>query len=106
MAAPKQRIEVYRKLAQATDKAAMEALRKELRDRFGPLPKPVDLLFQITELKLLARDRGVTSIEVRESKLMITRHRDLVMLDGRFPRLTKPTAEGRLKEIKKLLLAF
>ncbi|MDR3403488.1 MAG: transcription-repair coupling factor, partial [Chthoniobacter sp.] len=38
---PHHRIEMYRKLAQATDKPALEALQKELRDRFGPLPVAV-----------------------------------------------------------------
>jgi transcription-repair coupling factor (superfamily II helicase) len=33
----RQRIEFYRKLAQATDKASLEKLSTELRDRFGPV---------------------------------------------------------------------
>jgi hypothetical protein len=37
---------------------------------------------------------------------MLTRHNDFVMAGGKFPRLTKPTARGRLDEIKKLLLAL
>ena len=44
---PQHRIEIYRKLAQATDKSALENLQKELRDRFGPLPPPVELLLQL-----------------------------------------------------------
>ena len=34
------------------------------------------------------------------------RHGDFITLGGKFPRLTKKTAEARLKEIKKLLLAI
>ena len=37
-----QRIEIYRKLAQVNDAASWRALKDELRDRFGPLPPPVD----------------------------------------------------------------
>jgi transcription-repair coupling factor (superfamily II helicase) len=51
---PHHRIEIYRKLAQANEKSALETLQKELRDRFGPLPPPVELLLQIAELKILA----------------------------------------------------
>ena len=100
------RIEVYRKLAQATDKAALEKLSRELRDRFGPLPKPVELLLQIGELKLLAADRHVTVIETQGEKLMLTRHSGLLTMDGKFPRLTKKEASAKLKEIKRLLLAL
>ncbi|MCW5555035.1 MAG: DEAD/DEAH box helicase, partial [Verrucomicrobiae bacterium] len=100
------RIEIYRKLAQATDKAALEAFQKELRDRFGPPPPPVELLLAVTDLKLLAGERNVTVIEVKEDKLMLTRHNDFITLGGKFPRLTKPDAKGRVKEIKRLLLAL
>ncbi len=103
---PQHRIEIYRKLAQATDKLALDALQKELRDRFGPLPPPVELLLAVGELKILASEKSVTTIEVEEDKLKITRHNDFITLGGKFPRLTKKDAKGRLKEIKRLLLAL
>jgi transcription-repair coupling factor (superfamily II helicase) len=103
---PHHRIEIYRKLAQATDKAALDALQKELRDRFGPPPPPVDLLLAVGELKILASEKAVTAIEVEEGKLKLTRHGDFITLGGKFPRLTKKEAKARLKEIKRLLLAI
>ena len=103
---PQHRIEIYRKLAQATDKSALENLSKELRDRFGPLPPPVELLLAVGELKILASEKSVTAIEVEEDKLKITRHNDFITLGGKFPRLTKKEAKARLKEIKRLLLAI
>ncbi len=103
---PQHRIEIYRKLAQAGEKPALENLQKELRDRFGPLPPPVELLLQVAELKILAGEKSVTSIEVKEDKLMLTRHGDFITLGGKFPRLTKRDAKARLKEIKRLLLAI
>jgi transcription-repair coupling factor (superfamily II helicase) len=103
---PQHRIEIYRKVAQATDKSALEILQKELRDRFGPLPPPVELLLLVAELKILASERGVTVLEVKEDKVMLTRHGDFITLGGKFPRLTKKDTKARLKEIKKLLLAL
>ncbi|HEY3763145.1 MAG TPA: transcription-repair coupling factor [Verrucomicrobiae bacterium] len=100
------RIEIYRKLAQANEKSALENLQKELRDRFGPIPPPVELLLEIAELKVLASGKSVTAIEVSQDKLMLTRNGDYITLGGKFPRLTKKDAKGRLKEIKKLLLAI
>jgi transcription-repair coupling factor (superfamily II helicase) len=103
---PQHRIEIYRKLAQATEKSALENLRNELRDRFGPLPPPVELLLAVGELKILASEKSVTAIEVEEDKLKLTRHNDFITLGGKFPRLTKKEAKARLKEIKLLLLAI
>jgi transcription-repair coupling factor (superfamily II helicase) len=103
---PQHRIEIYRKLAQANEKSALENLQKELRDRFGPLPPAVELLLQVAELKILASEKAVTMIEVKDDKLMLTRQGDFIMLGGKFPRLTKKQAGARLKEIKKLLLAI
>jgi transcription-repair coupling factor (superfamily II helicase) len=84
----------------------LEELHKELRDRFGPVPPPVELLLLVAELKILASEKAVTIIEVKDDKLMLTRHGDFLTLGGKFPRLTKKEAKARLKEIKRLLLAI
>jgi len=102
----RQRIETYRKLAQATDKAGLEKIGSEIRDRFGPLPRAVQILLQVAELKVVASDKAVTIIETKEDKLMLTRYEDLVTDGGRLPRLTKKDPVARLKEIKMLLLAL
>ena len=60
----------------------------------------------MAELKVLAGEKSVSIIEVKEDKLMLTRHGDFITLGGKFPRLTKTEAKARLKEIKKLLLAI
>jgi transcription-repair coupling factor (superfamily II helicase) len=102
----RQRIEVYRKLAQANDRAELQALEKELCDRFGPIPEPLKLLIQVTEIRVLAAERSITVVEVREDKLMLARHGDYIMVSDKFPRLSAKTAKARLKEIKRLLLAL
>ena len=102
----KQRIEIYRKLAQVNDTVSWRELKKELRDRFGPLPDSAELVLKVADLKIAAAQRQVRQIETQEDKLMLTQRNDFVMLDGKFPRLTKTTARGRLEEIKKVLLAL
>jgi transcription-repair coupling factor (superfamily II helicase) len=102
----RQRIEIYRKLAQATDQAGLRSLKQELRDRFGPLPPPLELLLRVAELKVLAGEQGITVIEVKEDKLMLTRNNDYLMVGSKFPRLTKKQAGARLKEINQLLAAL
>jgi len=102
----KQRIEFYRKLAQANEKSALDHLQADMRDRFGPLPPALELLLLVGEIKILASEHGVSGIEVKEDKLMLTRNNDFIMLGGKFPRLAKKEAKARLKEIKRLLLAL
>jgi transcription-repair coupling factor (superfamily II helicase) len=102
----KQRIEIYRKVAQATDKNSLQNLQTEMRDRFGEVPRPLELLLLVTELKMMASDRAITAIEVKEDRVMLTRNNDFIMIGTKFPRLTKKDAAGRLKEIKKLLAAL
>ncbi len=102
----RQRIEVYRRLAQVTDLAGLKQLQGEVRDRFGPPPDAVERLFQVTGLKLLASERGITGIETREDRLMLTRNQDFVMVGGKFPRLGGKGAAARLKEIGRLLRAL
>jgi len=103
---PRQRIELYRKLAQLTESGGIATIRAELRDRFGQLPAPVELLLQLAELRILAGDRQITSIESVEDKIMLTRNGDFITAAGKFPRLTKKEAKARLKEIRQLLLAL
>ncbi len=100
------RIEIYRKLAQATETSAVAELEREVRDRFGPPPPPLQRLLQVAELKVLAAQRGITTLEVKENKLMLTRNNDYVMAGSKFPRLTRSGASARLKEIKRFLLAL
>ena len=103
VAEARQRIEVYRKLAEITDDEGISRLKAELRDRFGPLPSSVEFLLQLAALKVLAAERGISVLESKEEKLMLTRRGDFIMVGGKFPRLTKKEPKARLNEIKRLL---
>jgi transcription-repair coupling factor (superfamily II helicase) len=98
------RVELYRRLAQLPGKAALDRLESEVRDRFGPPDTAAQLLFQATQLRLVAAERGIHTIETQEGKVMLRRGEDYVMAGGRFPRLTKREPKARLTEIRKLLL--
>ena len=103
---PAQRIEIYRKLMQATTKDEVEALRADMRDRFGPLPGAAELMLEVADLRLIAAQRKVSSVEVTEGKIKITRNSDLITVGGQFPRLARKEARARLNEIRKLLLSL
>ncbi|MCI7671916.1 MAG: transcription-repair coupling factor [Schaalia hyovaginalis] len=76
------RLEVYGKIA-AVATAEQEAdLRDELADRYGPIPRQLDLLFAVARMRELLRSRGleeavlqgkylrVNPIELRESQVL------------------------------------
>jgi transcription-repair coupling factor (superfamily II helicase) len=100
------RLEIYRKLAQATQRNELEALQRELRDRFGPPPAPVELLVSVHELRVLATAKQITALEVAGDKVKLFRGREPITVGGYFPRLIKRDAKGRIAELRKLLLSL
>jgi len=102
----KSRIQAYRRLAEISSQEQLDALRKTWRDRFGPLPEPVENLLMMTEIKLAAAARKITIAEAREGKLMLTRGGDYVLLGGKFPRLNEPAPAARLREMLTMLRSF
>ncbi len=106
IAETQQRIEIYRKLAQANDQKSLSHLKNELRDRYGPLPAAVERLLSVAEVKRLAAERNISAIETRNGKVMLTRNRDFIMVGERFPRLAKKKPEAKLKELRRLLLSI
>ena len=96
------RIQAYRTLAQISTREQWDRLRKEWRDRFGKFPAAVDNLLTLTEIKLAAAKAGVSRVEVRESKLMLTRRGDFILVGGKFPRLSPNKIERNLAEVLEL----
>ena len=103
MAESKTRIQSYRKLAEVDSHEQLEALSNSWRDRFGPLPEMVENLLLMTEMRLAALERKVTKVEVRQSKLMLTRGGDYLLIGDKFPRLTTLTPEEQLSQAVELI---
>jgi transcription-repair coupling factor (superfamily II helicase) len=100
------RIKVYRQLAEIRTRDQLERLQRDWRDRFGKFLCPVNNLLLLAEIKLAAAEAGITRVEVRERKLMLTRRGDFILVDGKFPRLVTPTVEERLREVLDLVRNF
>jgi transcription-repair coupling factor (superfamily II helicase) len=97
------RIKAYREIAEITTRDQLDRLRRDWRDRFGRFPAAVDNLFLLTEIKLVAAKSGVSRVEVRERKLMLTRHEDFILVAGKFPRLVAAGIEQYLGEVLELI---
>jgi transcription-repair coupling factor (superfamily II helicase) len=66
------KIDVYRRLARLQDPAEIEALRAELRDRFGPLPAPAEAMLLLAQLRIIGGALGIEGILVRGDDARIT----------------------------------
>lgn len=106
MANTRNRIEIYRKLAECSTVEDLKDVQTEVRDRFGPLPETCDRLFKAMELKVLSSQKDIELLEVREGKLMILRNGDYLKIGGRFPRLSAKSINARLKEMRRLLMSI
>ena len=96
---PQMRIQAYKKLAEANSKEALQKLGRAWRDRFGPHPDAVRNLLTLNEIKLTAARAKVASIEVKDSKVMLTRGGDYLLIGDRFPRLTSGEGENNLANL-------
>jgi transcription-repair coupling factor (superfamily II helicase) len=97
------RIQAYRKLAEINATAELARIKREWRDRFGKFPLEVDNLLLLTEIKLSAARAGISRVEVREGKLMLSRRGDFILVGGKFPRLRFGRIDLNLPEILQLI---
>ena len=100
---PVQRLEIYRRLAQARSVEELAPLEEELEDRFGKLPARVRYLFTVYRVRVIASRKKITEIESREDKVSIVRNGLPIMIHGRLPRFSQKTTRGRLKELLSLV---
>jgi len=100
---PAMRIRSYREIAEITSGQQLERLRRVWRDRYGSFPPAVDNFFALVEIKLAAADSGISRVEVRDRKVMLTRHGDFILVAGKFPRLVGSKIDQHLPEIVELI---
>jgi transcription-repair coupling factor (superfamily II helicase) len=65
------RLSVYHRLATLEQVEGVESMDRELQDRFGPLPEPVENLLYIVKIKALATQAKVNSISTQGRLIVI-----------------------------------
>jgi transcription-repair coupling factor (superfamily II helicase) len=78
IASQEAKLDVYRRLTALRDPSAIEALRQEVRDRFGALPAPAEALFGSAMLRVIGAALGVEGVLVRASEARVTFRADAV----------------------------
>jgi transcription-repair coupling factor (superfamily II helicase) len=66
------KIDAHRRISGAGEVGELRILRDELRDRFGPLPDPVDNLLELQRARIELGLLGARSVEFRGGRLSIT----------------------------------
>jgi transcription-repair coupling factor (superfamily II helicase) len=84
---PALRLDLFRRIGQATQVKQLRALEDELRDRFGQLPESVAVMLRTEEVRLHARYRGIDFIEIVEGKVVLRRRGEIVNPTRVFPRI-------------------
>lgn len=67
-----ERFGFYEKISKARDEELLESIRSEIADRFGPLPREVDNMLELSRLKLLAAQNGIPKIEIQPDTFSIS----------------------------------
>jgi transcription-repair coupling factor (superfamily II helicase) len=95
-----QKLHLYRRLSKVQSPGEVEELRRELLDRFGPIPPEAEALLDGSTLRLLARGLGVERIGLKGREGRVS------FLPGVVPplaRLDKPFQDRQIEvEVKRL----
>ncbi len=95
-----ERLSLYKRLADAETREALDAMREELVDRFGELPEPARALLECHQVRLAARPLGVARVDatheavqlqfVKNPPLDSARVLEFILRKGRQARLAGP----------------
>ena len=99
------RIAAFRRLAECSSADEVEALRRDLADRFGAPPPPVTRLLRVTLLRIRLSALRIPRLEVVGDELRVYL-RDGTMLrerGGALPRVPADDPDAQLAQIEKLI---
>lgn len=68
------RLSIYRRIADLADRAEIDSFATELADRFGPLPRDVENLLDLVEIKQLCRLAGVEKVDAGPKGAVLSFH--------------------------------
>ena len=64
-----QRLAVYQRVAWARSFDDLDAIKEDVRDRYGPIPRNFNYTVAGARIRLLARDAGVDSVRVNDNRV-------------------------------------
>ena len=70
----RQRLSLYKRLSASDRIGDLALLHSETQDRYGPLPDPVERLYEVMQVKLLAKALKLESVDIRRNILSLKFH--------------------------------
>jgi transcription-repair coupling factor (superfamily II helicase) len=67
-----QRLSLYKRLSASQQMGDLALLHEETQDRYGTLPEPVERLFEVMQIKLLAKRLRLQSLEMKKDTMTLT----------------------------------
>jgi len=69
------RMEFYQRLGEAISLEEVDEVKEELKDRFGPLPKPAQWLIHMSRVRTSANLNGITAIKVGKASITLEKRK-------------------------------
>jgi transcription-repair coupling factor (superfamily II helicase) len=100
------RLSLYRRIANLTGRAEIEAFAVELIDRFGSLPDEVENLLETVAIKRLCLEAGVERLEAGSKGAVVSFHKDhFENVEGLVQFITGQAGTARLRPDQKLVFS-
>ena len=93
------RLRIYQRISLISDIKHINLLKKEIRDRFGNIPLPLNHLFLISKLRILGSKKEIQSIRVNKLKVMLKKRSGYYLENGYHPMLNEKKSTKLLKEL-------
>ncbi len=68
---PQTKMEIYKKIASVGDNEELEAVLAELEDRFGPIPKEVQSLLALAQIRIICKKLFIATLKERMGKVRV-----------------------------------
>ncbi len=98
-----QRLAIYKRLSSLRGESNLQELSAELADRYGPVPQPVKNLLKVIDIRVLAKEIGISKIDMDGRSVYFTFDENTEVEGERIVALLKEK-EGRLRLISPYVL--
>ena len=71
MPEPMEKMEMYKRISSVIGYEELDALQREVEDRFGPMPEDVRSLFAIAEIRILCRRLYISSLKEKNGRAIV-----------------------------------
>jgi transcription-repair coupling factor (superfamily II helicase) len=97
------RLRLYQRISALGTRQEIRLIKREIKDRFGKLPAPLQRLMLIAELRIVAAEKEIKSVTVRNETVFLSRKDTSPAPCARLP--NNPLASAKLRSLIKIISA-